>query len=115
MPGVAPGRRVDGSGSFASAAHAALRTVNRAEQHELVRVFHRQRAQEELVDEREDRGVGADADRNRQDGHGCEDRRLPQLAHGKREVVHRAGLDGAARADVGIDRERPSLGVQVEM
>ena len=56
----------------------------------------RQRSQQHRLDEREDRGVGADAERQRAYRRDGEDRRLSQEAHGVSQVgekVHGA-LDG---------------------
>jgi hypothetical protein len=50
------------------------------EEDELLRVFHRQYAQEDLVHQREDGSVGPDAERDRQQGHRREHRRPHQAA-----------------------------------
>ena len=48
------------------------------EQHEAIRLAHRKLAQQELIDEREDAGVGADAEREGKDGGRGEARTPPQ-------------------------------------
>ena len=50
------------------------------EQHELLGIPDRQRAQEHFVDEREDRRIGADAERDRQEGDHREQRRTAEPA-----------------------------------
>ena len=57
--------------------------VELAEQGEAVRLRHRQRAYEQLIDDAEDGGVGADAEREGEDGHGGEAGMLEQLADGE--------------------------------
>jgi len=53
-----------------------------AEEDELARVLHRQHAQQHFVDEREDRGVGADAESDRHQRDDGEERRACQPAPG---------------------------------
>ena len=50
------------------------------EHHQLVGVLHRQLPQQDLVDQRENRGVGADAKGQREDGDGGEQRIAAQAA-----------------------------------
>ena len=67
------------------------------EHHQALGIAHRELAQQDLVDQREDRGVGADAERQRQDGDGGEERAAAEAAQRQAEVVRRkrhAGLDG---------------------
>src|SRR5205814_8256004 len=63
--GVVAGARL------AATLRARLRT-RRAQVHQPVRAIDGERLQERPVEEREDRGVGADAERQRDDGH-CRD------------------------------------------
>ena len=49
----------------------------------------RQRREQDRVDDSEDRGVCADAEREREDRDQSEPRRFAQLAKGVAEVVHR--------------------------
>ena len=68
------------------------------EHHQLLGILHRQLAQQHLVDQREDRGVGADAERERQDRDDGEERAAEQPAQGQPEVVDglsHGGLDGS--------------------
>ena len=53
----------------------------------------RQRPEQRLVEQAEDRGVGADAQRERQDGDEREDRLLAERPEGEAEVLH-GRLDG---------------------
>ena len=57
------------------------------EHHQLIGVGHRQLAQQDLVDQREDRGIRADAERQRQDRDDREQRAAPEPADGKAKVV----------------------------
>ena len=79
-----------------SALDAAVVAV--ADAVEARRVGDRQRAQHDRVDEREDRGRAADAERERQDGRGREDGRETELTDrvtdGADRVVHADRLDG---------------------
>jgi len=59
-----------------------------AELDELTRVLHREEPQQDLVDEPEHRGVGADAERQGQHGHGCENRGLEQGSEGQADFAH---------------------------
>jgi len=65
---------------------------------EALRVGDRERAQHDRVDQREDRGRAADAERERQNGRGCEDGRETELTDrvtdGAGRVVHTERLDG---------------------
>jgi len=47
-----------------------------------------QRPEQQGVDDAEDRGVCADAEGEREDGHGCEAGRFGELPQGETEVVH---------------------------
>lgn len=58
-----------------------------AENHELLRRMDRQLLEHQRVDQREDRHVGADAERQREQGDAADDRRLPHLPDGEREVA----------------------------
>ena len=56
-------------------------------QHQIVRAGERQRPYEHGVDDAEDRGVGADADRNREDREEEKARRPPERARGVAEIL----------------------------
>ncbi len=58
---------------------------------EPLRLVEGQRLQQHAVDHAEDRGVGADADRQREKGHGAERRAAPQRAQRVAEVARQAG------------------------
>ena len=73
-----------GAETAAEAFHVCLHA------YQLFRVAHRQRAQQHLVEETEDGGGGADAEREHgQDGDG-EDGRFPELAQGEAEIGYQA-------------------------
>ena len=75
--------------------------------HELLRILHRQQPQEHLIDECEDGGVGADAERHRQNRDGREAGMVPPGAKRKPEIgeqmTHvqpfRVALDDLGRPD----------------
>src|SRR5205085_9953597 len=71
---------------------------------EALRVGDRERAQHDRVDQGEDRGRAADAERERQDGRGGEDGRQTELTDrvtdGADRVVHADRLDGMDRPSV---------------
>src|ERR1035441_3047650 len=71
------------------AAVASEMTAMMVQQDELSGVLHRQQAQHELVDEGEDRGVGANAQSQRQHNHCAEYRGLRQIAKGEADVRDR--------------------------
>ena len=50
--------------------------------------FDRQRPEQDLVEEREDRGIGAKPERQRQNGDAGDERRLEQRAERKSQVAH---------------------------
>ena len=58
-----------------------------SQQNEAVGILERKRAQEDAFDEREDRGGGADAKRQREDDGQGESRRLAQLAQCEAEIL----------------------------
>ncbi len=58
----------------------------RAEVHQPRRVLHRQRPEQHVVEDREDRGVRADAEGNRPHGHGGHERRLRQRAEREADI-----------------------------
>src|SRR6185503_2543484 len=66
--------------------------------HQLIGLPERKRPQEHRVDDGEDRGVGADAERQREDGHGGETRAREQHADGVAKIAHR--LDYGSRRTV---------------
>ena len=71
--------------------------------HQPIRVADRQRAQQQIVDEAEERRVGADAERERQRDHGGERRTLQQHAHRIADVLrHRVGHGDASLFAVGF-------------
>ena len=59
----------------------------RAEDDQPIRVVDRQRLQDQRVDEREDGDVGADAERQREQGHAADDRRPAHLPEGECQVT----------------------------
>ena len=61
------------------------------EHHQALGVAHRQLAQQDLVDQREDRGVGADAEGQREDRDRGEERAAAEAAQRQAEVVGRKG------------------------
>ncbi len=56
--------------------------------HQLIGFGHRQRLEQHLVDQREDRGVGPDAEGQREDRDRRHERRLEQGPEGERQVSH---------------------------
>ncbi len=79
--------RIDGAVVLAAARHPALPAFDGAQDNELVGVMHRQRPQQDVADEAEDRGVGADAEREGKQGDGGEAGVLQQLTDGYPDVV----------------------------
>ena len=69
------------------------------EQRQTARVAHRQRAQDETVEDREQRRIGADAQRQRRDRDECEDRVLAQPANRDPDVLPQL-IDGARHPHV---------------
>ena len=61
--------------------------AGRRDDPELLGSGHRQGAQQQAVDDAEDRGVGADREGQRQDGDGGEARRASEGAHGVARIV----------------------------
>src|SRR5262249_21402896 len=59
-----------------------------AEVHELLRPRHRERREEHLVEERKDRRIGADAERERQYGNDRDERRLEERPESQLEIPH---------------------------
>ena len=80
-------------------AHARLSGISAQQLDELFRVAHRQRAEHQRVDQAEDRRVGADAERERQNRHRGEARRATQRPRGISHVLPR-GFDDVLPADV---------------
>ena len=62
--------------------------VNQNDAKQLLWVLNGERAQQEFVDQAEDRRVGSDADREREHGHGGEAGVFQQLAEGESQVIH---------------------------
>jgi hypothetical protein len=60
--------------------------------HQLLRLHHRQQAQHQLVDERENSGTGADSQRQRGDRHQGKERTATQVTQGKPEVEQESGF-----------------------
>ena len=89
---------VDRIGVHARAHVAAAVRTRLIQHHQFVRVLHRQPAQQDLVDQREDRGVRPDAEREREDRDDREQRASKEAAHGQLEVIgwqrHSGELDG---------------------
>ncbi len=73
----------------------------------------RQRAEEDGVDDAEDGGVGADAEREGEDGHEREAGRFAELAESEAEVVHGFSEGGFATRPAGL-QTRPPLRVTFE-
>src|SRR5205823_13944894 len=70
---------------------ARLRTglgAGRCEVDEPGRIWHWERAQQDLVEQREHSGVGADPERERNDRDAGDERRLEEGAEGQRDVSH---------------------------
>src|SRR4029077_19969392 len=87
------------------------RGVPRPEDEEAIRVRERQRAQQHAVDHAEDRGIGADTEREGDQGHQREARSpreaARRVAYVLDQALHRAS-PSASRADKGqYDREEP--------
>ena len=59
-----------------------------AENHQPIRLVDRQRLEDQRVDQREDRDVGADAEGQREQRHAADDGRLPHLPDGELEVTN---------------------------
>ena len=90
---------------------AAVVVARAAEQHELLGLSHGDRAQQHFVDQREDGGVRADAQGDRQQRDRREKRGAAEAADGvsqiARKVLHRAcALDGVGRPTVDAPRPR---------
>jgi hypothetical protein len=81
-----PGGRIDRSIVLPGPRQTAIASFHVAKQHQLAWISYRQLAEEDVVDEAEDGGVGTDAEREREhDGHG-EAGRLQEPADGESEV-----------------------------
>ena len=81
------------------------------EHHQFIGVLHGQPTQQDLIDERVDSGVRADAERQRQDRDDREQRAAAQPAQRHTEVVtgqHHGGLDGRGGPRVGSEGESSS-------
>src|ERR1700691_1565323 len=77
--------------------------------HQLLRIFHGQLPQNELMDEGEDRGIGADSKSQRKNGDGAEQRRFAQGAEGVAEVLRESGhARYTARAGKSYERTWPA-------
>ena len=78
--------------------HARLRQAHQRvavpDEHEAVGGRVRQRAQQHLIQQAEDGGIGANPERQRQDGDEREDRLLAQRAQRVSDVLHGEWLDG---------------------
>ena len=61
------------------------------EHHQLIGVFNRQLSQQDLVDQREDRGICAYSERQRQDCDGRKKRAAAQAANRQAEIGHGCG------------------------
>jgi hypothetical protein len=66
---------------------AGARLVVVAQHHQAIRLVHRQRLEQQRVHQGEDGDVGADAERQGEQGHAADDRRVAQLPHGESEVA----------------------------
>ena len=81
---------------------AILRTRFRArcpEIHEAIGRRHRQRLQQDFIEQREDGGVRTDAERQRRDRNGRHEGRLQQHANGKPDMSHTAARAGLVMGD----------------
>src|SRR5205085_12642069 len=87
-------------------AGAAADRIRDADFDELLGVFHRQRADAYRVEQLKDRGVGADAERERQNGHDGETRIETQQPRAVLEIAPRAvdELDGVHLIDLLTDQ-----------
>ena len=56
--------------------------ASHGQQHQLLRFFHRKQAKQDLIEQREDRGIATDAERQRQDCNGAKHRIFRQYACG---------------------------------
>ena len=66
---------------------AAVMPAAAPQQDELLRVFDGEQAQENLIHQGEDGGISADAEGQRQDGHGDEDGRFLEGPQGEAQIV----------------------------
>jgi len=73
----------------AEGAEVAARRAGELQPHQLLGMADRQGAQQRLVEQSEDGRVGADAQRQSDDGNQGEDGRLAQLAQGKTKIVEK--------------------------
>jgi hypothetical protein len=76
------------------------------EKRELPRIPDGQRAQDEAVDEREDRGVRADSERQRKHGDRRHDRRCNQLPDGDADIVDISAARPGTRAFRQLEKRR---------
>jgi hypothetical protein len=67
---------------------AIFEITGRLEHHQFFRLLHRQRGQNNLVQQREDRGVGANSQAERDNDHQAEQRRVRQGAKGVADPRH---------------------------
>ena len=85
---LAAGHRIDAALPFAGVAHATADAVLHAQQHELVGPRHRQRPQQQLVDQAEDRGRRPDPQRQRQHGDDGEAGRAGEMPQRRSHDTH---------------------------
>jgi hypothetical protein len=82
------------------------------EQHQLLRILHGQQAQQGLIDQREDRRVGAEAQRDREHRDDGEDRRLAQRAQGIAEICQQMRHYSYLNAITGFTRVARNAGIR---
>ena len=90
--------------------------VVRADEHEPMRLAHGQRFEQQAVEDRKDCRVGADAERQRQNGDAGHDRRraqrppgIPEVVHGRLGIVIHRQAPASQRVWAGIDHSRRHL------
>jgi hypothetical protein len=81
-------RRIGKAVVLAAPRHRPADALDRTQHHQPIRIPDRQRAQQELVDQAENRRVGADAQRQRQHRRGGEATMFEEQAEREREIIH---------------------------
>ena len=93
---------VHGIGNRVAAGVASVVRSARREQHQLFRVAHRQQLQDQLIDQREDGGIGADSQGEREHRDGREQGRFAQGAERVAQVLNEIShADDTAAAEKG--------------
>ena len=83
---VAPGDRIDRPIVLAGPRQSAIPAFHIAEQHQFARIFHRQLAEEHVVDKAEDRRIRADAEPEREHDDCGEARGLQEAADSESDI-----------------------------